>query len=100
MFSLFLIYLICIKDILNLKRMVYKEIEYLEFIIKWLVLNSDSVNIKRSEDELGVLLTLSVSKEDMWSIIWKSWNTIKSIRSIIRLYGVRLGKKINLKVLD
>ena len=100
MFSLFLIYLICIKDILNLKRMVYKEIEYLEFIIKWLVSNSDSVNIKRSEDELGVLLTLSVSKEDMWSIIWKSWNTIKSIRSIIRLYGVRLGKKINLKVLD
>ena len=100
MFSLFLIYLICIKDILNLKRMVYKEIEYLAFIIKWLVSNSDSVNIKRSEDELGVLLTLSVSKEDMWSIIWKSWNTIKSIRSIIRLYGVRLGKKINLKVLD
>ena len=100
MFSLFLIYLICIKDILNLKRMVYKEIEYLEFIIKWLVVNSDSINIKRSEDELGVLLTLSVSKEDMWSIIWKSWNTIKSIRTIIRLYGVRLGKKTNLKVLD
>jgi len=80
--------------------MIYREIEYLEYIIKWLVSNSDSVNIKRSEDELGVLLILSVSKEDMWSIIWKSWNTIKSIRTIIRLYGVRLGKKINLKVLD
>jgi predicted RNA-binding protein YlqC (UPF0109 family) len=36
----------------------------------------------------------------MWVIIWKSGNTINSLRSIIRIFGVKAWKKINLKVLD
>ncbi len=79
---------------------MYKEIEFLEFIVKNLVSQEDSIEIERVEDELGVLLTLKVAKEDMWIIIGKSWNTVNSLRSILRLLGIKLGKKINLKVLD
>jgi predicted RNA-binding protein YlqC (UPF0109 family) len=45
-------------------------------------------------------LTLSVDKEDMWSIIGKGGNNINSIRSLLRLYWVKASKRINLKVLD
>jgi predicted RNA-binding protein YlqC (UPF0109 family) len=45
-------------------------------------------------------LTLSVHKEDMWIIIWKGGNTINSIRSVLRLLGMKINKRINLKVLD
>ena len=79
---------------------MYKEIDYLKFILEWLVTDINSIKIDRTEDELGVLLTLSVAKDDMWIIIWKWWNTINSLRSILRLLWVKIGKKINLKVLD
>ena len=79
---------------------MYKEIDYLKFILEWLVTDINSIKIDRTEDELGVLLTLSVAKDDMWIIIWKWWNTINSLRSILRLLWVKIWKKINLKVLD
>lgn len=76
------------------------EVNFLKFIIENIVDNKDSFVIERQEDELGVLLTLSVDKSDMWSIIWKWGNTINSIRSILRLFWVKVNKRINLKVLD
>ncbi len=76
------------------------EVEFLHFIVENIVDNKDAVKIEKTEDELGVLLTLSVDKSDMWSIIWKSWNNINSIRSILRLFWVKINKRVNLKVLD
>lgn len=76
------------------------EVEFLKFVVENLVENKDSINIERKEDELWILLTLSVDKSDMWVIIWKSWNTINSLRNIIRIIGVKMWKRINLKVLD
>jgi predicted RNA-binding protein YlqC (UPF0109 family) len=79
---------------------MYKEIDYLKFLLEWLVSDINWINIKRTEDELGILLTLSVSKDDMGIIIWKWGNTINSLRTILRLLWVKIWKKINLKVLD
>lgn len=76
------------------------EVEFLHFIVENIVDNKDAINIEKTEDELGILLTLIVDKSDMWSIIWKSWNNINSIRSILRLYWVKINKRVNLKVLD
>lgn len=76
------------------------EVDFLKFVIENLVENKDSIKIERKEDELGILLTLSVDKSDMWVIIWKSWNTINSLRNIIRIIWIKIWKRINLKVLD
>ena len=76
------------------------EVDFLKFILENLVSNTEAIKIERKEDELGVLLTLSVDKEDMWIVIWKWWNNINSIRSIMRLYWIKNNKKINIKVLD
>ena len=79
---------------------MYKEIDYLKFILEALVSDTSSIKIERIEDELGVLLTLKVNSEDMWIIIGKGGNTINSIRSILRLLGTKINKRVNLKVLD
>lgn len=76
------------------------EVKFLHFIVENIVSNKTAIKIDKVEDELGTLLTLSVDKEDMWSIIWKAWNNINSIRSLLRLYWVKTNKRINLKVLD
>ncbi len=77
-----------------------KEIEFLEFIISNLVQNKEDIKIDRTEDELWILLTLKVNKDDMWTIIWKWWNTINSIRTLLRLFWMKIEKRVNLKVLD
>lgn len=77
-----------------------QEIEFLKFIVTNLVTNKDEVVIERKEDELGVLLTLKVNKEDMWSIIGKNGNIVSSIRTLLKILGSKLWKRINLKVLD
>ena len=76
------------------------EIQFLDYIVKSIVTNKDTVKIERKDDELGVLLTLSLDKADMWTVIWKGWNTINSIRTLVRIFWLQIDKKINIKVLD
>lgn len=76
------------------------EVEFLEYVVKSIVSNKDAVKVERKEDELWVLLILSLDKDDMWTIIWKWGNTINSIRTIVRIFWLKIDKKINIKVLD
>jgi predicted RNA-binding protein YlqC (UPF0109 family) len=41
------------------------EIDFLSFIISNIVADKDAINIERTEDDLGTLLTLKVDKNDM-----------------------------------
>ncbi len=77
-----------------------KEVDFLKFIIENLVKNPEDITIERTEDELGVLLTLRVNKDDMWVVIWKNWNIVTSVRALLKVIGSKLDKRINLKVLD
>ena len=77
-----------------------KEVEFLKFIVCELVENKQDVVIERKENELWVLLTLKVNKADMGSIIWKNWNIVSSIRSLLKILWAKLWKRLNLKVLD
>jgi len=76
------------------------DIEFLQFIVENLVDNKSDIYIDRTEDELGILLTLRINKDDMWVVIWKWWNTINSIRTLLRIFWMKIDKRLNLKVLD
>ncbi len=77
-----------------------QEVEFLKFVVENLVNHKEDIKIEKKDDELWTLLTLSVHKEDMGMIIWKGGSTINALRSILRLLGLKLNRKINLKVLD
>lgn len=77
-----------------------REVEFLKFVIENLVKHKEDIEIERTEDELWVLLTLKVNKEDMWVIIWKKGNIVNSIRALLKIVWNKIGKRINLKVLD
>jgi len=72
--------------------------EFLEFVVKSLVDNPDSVKVARSVDEMGVLLTLDVHPEDMGKIIGRSGNTAKAIRTLLRVVGMKNNARVNLKI--
>lgn len=77
-----------------------KEVEFLQYVIEGIVENKEDIHIEKVDDELGTLLTLRVHKDDMGIVIGKKWATVNALRSIVRLMGMKMDKKINLKVID
>jgi hypothetical protein len=71
---------------------------FLDFVIKALVDNPDAVVIIRTVDEMGVLLTLTVHADDMGKIIGKDGNTAKSLRTLLRVVGMKHNARVNLKI--
>lgn len=71
---------------------------FLEYVVKGLVDNPDSVEITRTVDEMGVLLLLTVHPDDMGKIIGKAGNTAKSIRTLLRVVGMKTDARVNLKI--
>ena len=72
--------------------------DFLVFVIKALVDNPDDVKIDRRVDEMGVLLSLKVNPEDMGQIIGKGGSTARSIRSLVRIVGLKNHARVNLKI--
>jgi predicted RNA-binding protein YlqC (UPF0109 family) len=73
---------------------------FLEYVVKALVDQPDKVEIKRTVDERGVLLELTVDPEDMGKIIGKGGATAKSIRTLLRVLGAKDDARYNLKIVD
>ena len=73
---------------------------FLEYIIKLIVTNQGAVEITRTIDDLGVLITLKVAKEDMGRIIGKDGQTAKAIRTLLRAIGSRNEQRVNMKILE
>jgi len=74
------------------------DYQFLDTTVKALVDNPDSVKITREVDEMGVLLTLEVSPEDMGKIIGRQGNTAKAIRTLLRIVGMKNNARVNLKI--
>lgn len=75
-----------------------RDHQFLEYVVKALVDNPDDVKINRTVDEMGVLLTLSVHKDDMGKVIGRSGQTAKAIRTILRVVGMKNDARVNLKI--
>jgi len=75
-----------------------KSKELLDLLVKAIVDHPDDVKIESRTDEMGVLLTLTVNKEDMGKVIGRGGDTAKAIRSLLRIVGMRENARINLKI--
>ena len=75
-----------------------KDQEFLDYLVRGLVDNPESVKITRTVDEMGVLLSLDVHPDDMGKIIGRSGNTAKAIRILLRVVGMKNNARVNLKI--
>jgi predicted RNA-binding protein YlqC (UPF0109 family) len=75
-----------------------RDQQFLEFVVKALVDNPDDVKITRTVDEMGVLLTLAVHRDDMGKVIGRSGATAKAIRTVLRVVGMKNDARVNLKI--
>lgn len=76
------------------------EKDFVEYVVKNLVSNPESVKVEQRVDDLGTLVTLEVASEDMGKIIGKGGQTAKSLRTLLRVVGSKYDKRVNLKILE
>jgi len=75
-----------------------RDQEFVTYLIKSIVNNPDAVEVTRTVDELGVLLSVKVSREDMGLLIGRSGSTAKAIRTLARIVGMRNNARVNLRI--
>jgi predicted RNA-binding protein YlqC (UPF0109 family) len=73
---------------------------FVESVVKAIVDNPDKVEVKRSIDEMGVLLELTVDPSDMGKIIGKEGQTAKALRTLLRVLGAKNNSRVNLKIIE
>ena len=76
------------------------EEEFLLFVVRSIVEKKDEVVVVRTVDDLGVLVTLKVSRDDMGKIIGKNGQTAKALRILLRMIGSQHNERVNLKILE
>lgn len=72
--------------------------QYLISVVRPLVKFPDSVSAIQTSDEMGLLLTLSLHKDDMGLIIGKSGETAKAVRLLLRVIGGKNNARVSMKI--
>lgn len=70
--------------------------DFAEYIVKNLVTDPNTVEIRSSEDKASATLKLEIhaASEDIGKIIGRKGQTIQALRTILKRVGARLQKKI------
>jgi len=72
--------------------------DFLTNLLRSLVDVPDEVNVERKVDEMGVLLMVDVSPEDMGKVIGRRGATAKAIRTLLRVVGMKFQQRVNMKI--
>ena len=75
-----------------------KLMDLLTMIIQGLVSNKEDVAIDKKVDEMGVLYTVRVNKNDVGMVIGKKGVIANAIRTIIRSVGMLTDVKASMKI--
>lgn len=75
-------------------------LEFLRYVLESLVEDHDQLKVEGTIDDLGVLLTVQVSDRDMGKLIGRGGQTVKALRTLLRIIGGNTAQRINLKILE
>ena len=73
---------------------------FLQYVLEAIVEDHDVLSVDASTDDLGVLLTVRVSARDMGKLIGKGGQTVRALRTLIRVIGGNAHQRVNLKILE
>ncbi|MCS7201259.1 MAG: KH domain-containing protein [Dictyoglomus sp.] len=74
--------------------------ELLEYIIKAIVQHPEEVEVREVEGTKSVILEVKVAPEDRGRVIGKQGQTVKALQTIVRVAGLKKGKKVVIEVLQ
>jgi hypothetical protein len=72
--------------------------DYLRNMVEPILTEPDSLKLTRTQDDMGVLVTIDVSKNDMGRIIGRNGETAKAIRTLMRVVGSMHQSRVAVKI--
>ncbi|MFA5232103.1 MAG: KH domain-containing protein [Candidatus Paceibacterota bacterium] len=72
--------------------------EVLETILKAIVTQPEKVEVTRTVDEMGVLLSVRLGDDDAGIVIGKAGRGIQAIRTVMNFVGRRTQARVNVKL--
>ena len=73
--------------------------ELVEYVVKSLVDDPESVAVEESRESSQVILELRVAEPDMGRVIGKSGRVINAIRSIVQIAAAKKGDRVSLEII-
>ncbi|PIR48831.1 RNA-binding protein [Candidatus Peregrinibacteria bacterium CG10_big_fil_rev_8_21_14_0_10_55_24] len=73
--------------------------DFLKYVLESIVEDKEALSIETKIDDLGILLTVRVGDADMGKLIGKGGQTIKALRTLLRIVGGNTHR-INMKVME
>lgn len=74
--------------------------ELLETVAKALVSEPDHVSVNEIHDDKGIILELSVDKDDIGKVIGKQGRIAKAIRTVVKAAAVKTNEHVIVDILD
>ena len=87
-----------IKNNFKPHKIMKKSKEFIKSTLSYIVSNPDQIVIDDKTDEMGVLITVRVAKDDMGKIIGKQGATAQALRTLVRIVGMSENARVNLKI--
>lgn len=72
--------------------------DFLTYLVKGIVEHPDDVQVEKTVDDIGVLLTLSVNPADMGQVIGRQGATAKAVRTLVRVCGMKANARVNVRI--
>jgi len=72
--------------------------DLVEFVVKTLADDPAAVSLSEIEGETSIVLELRVAPSDMGRMIGREGRTINAIRSLARVLGAKMGKKVTVEI--
>ena len=72
----------------------------LEFLARSLVDHPEQVQVEQTETADGVLLRLTVAKEDVGKVIGKQGRIARALRTVVKASAVKEGKQATVEIVD
>ncbi len=72
--------------------------DFVEYVVKAIVNHPEDVKVERMVDEMGVLVSVKVNKDDMGVLIGRQGSTARAIRTLLRVIGTKARARINFKI--
>lgn len=79
---------------------VVPGLDFLRYVLEAIVEDRNELVVEGRLDDLGVLLTVQVSERDMGKLIGKGGQTVKALRTLIRVIGGNSAERVNIKILE
>jgi len=74
--------------------------DFLEYLLKDIVDDPDSVKVEEGSDEMGDVLFVDLKEEDKALVIGKNGRNIRALRNLVSIIGKKQGERAYIKIVD